>query len=173
MAGDDIELTGSDLELLRFAGEHRFVVSAHVQALLRLTAGAADTRLGALCDAGLLAERTVFAGFSATYRSTRKGLDAVASRLRAPTIDVGRYDHEVGAAWLWLAARNGAFGPMREVIGERRLRSATARPHIIRARRGRSRSGSAKSVATGAPGFTTPTCCWSTRTDGGSRSSSS
>ena len=123
MAGDDIELTASDLELLRFAGEHRFVVSAHVQALLRLTADAADGRLGELCDAGLMAERTVFAGFPTTYRSTRKGLDAVASSLRAPTIDVGRYDHEVGAAWLWLAARNGAFGPMREVIGERRLRS--------------------------------------------------
>jgi hypothetical protein len=29
----------------------------------------------------------------------------------------------VGLAWLWLAARGGAFGPIREVIGERRLRS--------------------------------------------------
>lgn len=123
MAGDDIELTASDLELLRFAGEHRFVVSAHVQALLALSPSAVDLRLQALSDAGMLAERTVLAGFPATYRSTRKGLNAIASGLRAPTIDLGRYDHEVGAAWLWLAARNGGFGPMREVIGERRLRS--------------------------------------------------
>ena len=123
MADDEIQLTASDLELLQFAGEHRFVVSAHVQALLRVTVTAADARVRKLCDAGLLAERTVFAGFPPTYRSTRRGLDAIASPLRAPTIDVGRYDHEVGAAWLWLAAHSGAFGPMREVIGERRLRS--------------------------------------------------
>jgi hypothetical protein len=126
VAGDDIQLTADDLELLRFAGEHRFVLSAHVQALLRLSAEAAEARLRELCDAGLLAERTVFAGFPPTYRSTRRGLDAVGSKLRAPTIDVGRYDHEVGAAWLWLAARNGAFGPMREVLGERQLRSRDA-----------------------------------------------
>ena len=149
MAGDDIELTASDLELLRFAGEHRFVVSAHVRALLRLTADAADGRLGELCDAGLIAERTVFAGFPATYRSTRKGLDAVASSLRAPTIDVGRYDHEVGAAWLWLAARNGAFGPMREVIGERRLRSRDGSAADHPGSPSRSQSVSAMSAATG------------------------
>jgi hypothetical protein len=123
VARSDIQLTASDLELLRFAGEHRFVLSAHVQALLRLTAKAADARVAELSDAGCLAERTVFANFPATYRSTRRGLDAIGSKLRAPTIDLGRYDHEVGAAWLWLAARNGAFGPMREVLGERQLRS--------------------------------------------------
>jgi hypothetical protein len=123
VARSDIELSAADLELLRFAGEHRFVLSAHVQALLRLTAEAADARLAELTDAGFLAARPVFAGFAPTYRSTRRGLDAVGSPLRAPTIDVGRYDHEVGAAWLWLAAHSGAFGPLREVLGERQLRS--------------------------------------------------
>lgn len=123
MARGDIQLSAADLELLQFAGAHRFVLSEHVQALLRLSAPAADARLAALSDAGFLAERIVFSGFPATFRSTRRGLDAIGSKLRAPTIDVGRYDHEVGAAWLWLAARNGAFGHMREVLGERQLRS--------------------------------------------------
>jgi hypothetical protein len=109
--------------VLRLAGEHRFILSAHVRALLRVPAQDADARLQELCDAGLLADRTVFAGHPPTYRSTRRGLDAIASKMRAPTIDLSRYDHEVGAAWLWLAARNGAFGPLRGVLAERRLRS--------------------------------------------------
>jgi hypothetical protein len=109
--------------LLAFAAEHRFVLSAHVRALLRVHEDAAGRRLSRLCGAGLLVEQTVFHNHPATYRCTRQGLDAVGSRLRSPNIDLSRYDHEVGAAWLWLAARSGAFGPMREVLGERRLRS--------------------------------------------------
>jgi hypothetical protein len=118
-----VEITARDLELLAFAAEHRFVLSAHLQALLRMSEKDTDKRLGQLCDVGFLAEWTVFDGHPATYRSTRKGLDIVGSKLRAPTVDLSRYEHEIGAAWLWLAARNGAFGPMREVLGERWLRS--------------------------------------------------
>jgi hypothetical protein len=109
--------------LLAFAAEHRFVLGAHVQALLRVGEDAAAGRLSRLCRAGLLIEQPVFHGHPATYRCTREGLEAVGSKLRAPNIDLSRYDHEVGAAWLWLAARDGAFGPMREVLGERWLRS--------------------------------------------------
>jgi hypothetical protein len=116
-----------DRLLLTFAAEHRFVLSAHVRALLRVSEDAACERLSRLCRAGLLVEKTVFHDHPPTYRSTRRGLDVVGSKLRAPSIDLSRYDHEVGAAWLWLAARHGAFGPMREVFGERRLRSRDAR----------------------------------------------
>ncbi len=112
--------------MLAFAAEHRFVLSAHVRALLRLPDDAAGARLSRLCRAGLLIEQTVFHDHAPTYRSTRDGLDVIGSRLRAPNIGATRYDHEVGAAWLWLAARHGAFGPMREVLGERRLRSRDA-----------------------------------------------
>jgi hypothetical protein len=112
---------------LAFVAEHRFVLSAHVQALLRVCDDEADERLSRLCRAGLLIEKNVFHNHPATYRSTRRGLDAVGSKLGAPSVDLSRYDHEVGAGWLWLAARHGAFGPMREVLGERRLRSRDAR----------------------------------------------
>jgi hypothetical protein len=118
--------SAADRLLLAFAAEHRFVLSAHVRALLRISEHAADERLSRLCRAGLLVEKTVFHDHPTTYRSTRAGLDVVGSRLRAPNIDLGRYDHEVGAAWLWLAARQGAFGPMRQVLGERWLRSRDA-----------------------------------------------
>jgi hypothetical protein len=36
------------------------------------------------------------------------------------------YAHDVGVAWLWLAAHAGDFGPLGEIIGERRLRSRDA-----------------------------------------------
>jgi len=51
---------------------------------------------------------------------------------------LGCYDHDVGVAWLWLAARAGTFGPLRDVIGERRMRSLdatappSAQPHAVR-----------------------------------------
>jgi hypothetical protein len=121
-----VQITAQDLELLAFAAEHRFVLAAHAGALWGVGETAADDRLSRLFGGGFLVAQTVFSGHPATYRSTRKGLDVVASKLRAPTIDLGRYDHEIGAAWLWLAARNGAFGPMRDVLGERWLRSRDA-----------------------------------------------
>jgi hypothetical protein len=45
-----------------------------------------------------------------------------------PRIDLRCYTHDIGAAWLWIAARQGSFGPIREVLGERRLRSLDAAP---------------------------------------------
>jgi hypothetical protein len=119
----------SDMEdhsLLAFAAEHRFVLAAHAAALLGVTEIVARERLSKLCRAGLLIEKRVFDGHPLTYRITRDGLKMAGSGLRAPNLDVSRYDHEVGAAWLWLAARHGAFGPMRGVLAERRLRSRDA-----------------------------------------------
>ena len=112
-----------DRSLLAFAAEHRFVLAAHAAALLGVTESAARERLLEHCAAGLLVAKRVFDGHPSMYRITRDGLRTVGSSLRAPNIDLSRYDHEVGVAWLWLAARNGAFGPMRSVLGERRLRS--------------------------------------------------
>jgi hypothetical protein len=117
-----------DREVLAFAAEHRFIICAHVQALLRCSESAAQARLSRLCGGGFLLGEKILHKQPGTYRSTRKGLSAAQSKLRAPNIDLGRYDHEIGAAWLWLAARNGAFGTMREVLAERSLRSRDATP---------------------------------------------
>ena len=48
------------------------------------------------------------------------GLRVLGSRLPAPRRDVHAYVHDVGVAWLWLAARRGTFGPLQEIVGERR-----------------------------------------------------
>jgi hypothetical protein len=54
-------------------------------------------------------------------------LALIGSDLPTPRIDLRCYQHDVGVAWLWLAARDGAFGELREIIGERRLRSRDGR----------------------------------------------
>jgi hypothetical protein len=93
----------------------------------------------ALSRAGFLCAHRPFQRGPACYQITRKGLDAVTSELGAPrTLDLRSYEHEIGAGWLWLAARSGTFGPLSEVLGERRLRSEDARaerdgpPHGVR-----------------------------------------
>jgi hypothetical protein len=115
--------------LLAFIGEHRFVLPAQAQALLGGCADAASERLRELTDAGYLIEEPVLAGQPVAYRSTRLGLDLIGSELRALPISLTNYWPDVGAAWLWLAARNGAFGPMREVLAERVMRSRDAKGH--------------------------------------------
>ena len=109
--------------LLAFIGEHRFVLPAQAGVLLGTDDEAATTRLRELTDAGYLIEQHVLVGQPVAYRSTRLGLDVIGSRLRSLPISLTNYWHDVGTAWLWLAARNGAFGPMREVLAERVIRS--------------------------------------------------
>ena len=116
-------LTERDLELLSFLSEHRLALPAHVAALLGTSAGTATGRLGRLVDDKLLRREHAFPGDPPWYRITRRGLAVIGSSLPAPRIDLRLYQHDVGVAWLWLAARGGAFGPVGEILGERRLRS--------------------------------------------------
>jgi hypothetical protein len=86
----------------------------------RRTAGG---RLSALRSAGLLSAR------NGPYRNdchqiTTPGLRLIASRLPRPRFDLATYWHDVGIAWLWLAARRGAFGPLTHVVSERHMRSS-------------------------------------------------
>lgn len=120
------QLTASDLELLSFVADHRFVLAAHARALLGVSKDAAEARLRRLTRAGLLGKGTLFHRQPAYYAITRRGLEAVHSDLAAPRIDTGTYLHDVGVAWLWLAAQRGAFGPPREVVSERQMRSHDA-----------------------------------------------
>ena len=113
--------------LLAFIGEHRFVLAAHAGALLATSEDVARTRLRKLTEASYLIEEPVLGGQPAAYRITRLGLDVIGSRLRALPISLTNYWHDVGAAWLWLAARHGAFGPARNVFAERVMRSHDAR----------------------------------------------
>ena len=116
-------LTQRDLETLSFLAEQRLALSAQVAVLLGTSAGTAASRLTRLADAKLLRREPAFPGDSPWYRITRRGLAVIESPLPTPKLDLRSYQHDVGVAWLWLAARGGALGPVDEILGERRLRS--------------------------------------------------
>jgi len=99
------------------------VLTQHVAAMLGVSRRTAGERLSALRSAGLLSAR------QGPYRSdchqiTTRGLRLIASRLPRPRFDVATYWHDVGIAWLWLAARSGAFGELADIVSERRMRSS-------------------------------------------------
>jgi hypothetical protein len=113
-------LTDRDLELLAFLAEHRLALPTHVAVLLGTSAAAATARLNKLAKAGLLRRDD---GLGRSCQITRRGLAMIGSSLPTPRVDARAYEHDVGVAWLWLAARSGTFGPLEQVVGERRLRS--------------------------------------------------
>lgn len=120
-------LTEADRQLLAFAAEHRFILGAHARTLLGVSAGAATTRLRSLTRAGWLASERKLVG-PGCYQITRRGLDAIgSSRARPREVDLATYDHEVGLAWLWLAAGRGAFGSLVGIASERHMRSEDRR----------------------------------------------
>lgn len=123
-----MRITVRDRELVVFVAAHRLVLAAHVQALLRLSGAAAYARLHSLSAGGFLSHRRVFHGQPGCYQVTRTGLALIESDLPPPRLDLRSYRHDVGVAWLWLAARAGTWGPMRQVLAERDLRSHDGKP---------------------------------------------
>jgi DNA-binding transcriptional ArsR family regulator len=115
-------ITARDRLLLEFIAEHRLVLANHVQALLGVSATTASRRLRALEQAGLVDREVLFHRYPAHYRIRRRGLELIGSRLGVPKRGLN-VAHDVGVAWLWLAAQRGAFGSLREVISERTMRS--------------------------------------------------
>jgi hypothetical protein len=100
------------------------VLAAHVQELLGISVRVANARLAALRSAGLLIRDDVAWYGRRPHRITRSGLQAIGSELPPPQLKPSTYWHDVGVAWLWLAARAGAFGRLAEHVSERRMRSA-------------------------------------------------
>ncbi len=123
MAQRRVQITDRDATLLAFLAEHRIALAAHAQTLLGVSAGAADARLRALRGAGLLDSERLFHSQPRCWWITRRGLAAIDSDLPPPRFDLHAYRHDVGVAWLWLAARRGVFGPLRNVVSEREMRS--------------------------------------------------
>jgi hypothetical protein len=124
-----VRLTARDFELLSFMAEHRLVLDTQVQALLGTSNDAVRSRLGVLARAGYISRRPLFEAEPVCSQIRRAGLEAIASRLPVPKLNLAQYEHDVGLAWLWLAARDGSFGPLRAVISERELRSHDGREH--------------------------------------------
>jgi DNA-binding MarR family transcriptional regulator len=134
-----IQLGDRDIALLEFAARHRLILAAQAQAVLGLAQGGTAARLRALSEAGLLErEPSRFRGRPACFLISSVGLKTIASRLPKPRFDLAAHDHDVGLAWLDLAARMGKFGTARAVFSEREMRSHDARadrdgpPHAVR-----------------------------------------
>lgn len=122
-----VRVTERDCELLAFAARHRLVHAGHVATLLGVTEARAGAILARLARGGYVRKQPVF-DRPACYRITRPGLAVAGAALPPPGVDLRSYEHDVGAAWLWLAARDGAFGPLREILAERQLRSHDEAP---------------------------------------------
>jgi hypothetical protein len=122
-------LEESDLALLRFAAEHRFVLAAQGARLLARPVPSVQRSLRRLRAAGLVrTEERMLRHEPMAYRATRAGLTAAGSELRpSPALDLAAYRHDVGLAWLDVAARRGLFGEVSEVLAEKRMRSEDRR----------------------------------------------
>jgi DNA-binding Lrp family transcriptional regulator len=118
-----VRLGAQDIELLWFLAEHRMALPGHVAAVLGSSEQAAGARLNRLVKAGYVERVRLFHNQPAMHLIARDGLKVLGSTLPVPKPDVHSYPHDVGVAWLWTAARRGTFGPVREVVGERRMRS--------------------------------------------------
>jgi hypothetical protein len=121
-----IRLGEKDLELLWFLAEHRMALPDHVAALLGTRVATAKARLAKLAKAGYVRCEDLFRKQPAMYLIAPEGLKVLGSTLPPPRRDVHAYRHDAGVAWLWLAARHGTFGPLRDLVGERRMRSHDA-----------------------------------------------
>jgi hypothetical protein len=107
--------------MLTYVADHQRVIERQVAALVGSTLELVQDRLRDLASIGLIQRTRVFDEFCCVIR--RSGLDAIDSELPVPKGRLGSYKHDIGTAWLWLAARGGTFGPVAKVISERRLRS--------------------------------------------------
>jgi hypothetical protein len=126
--GQTVLITDRDRELLAFLARHRLVHAGHAAALLGVTGERAAAILARLARGEYVHRQSVYEQQPACYRIRRKGLAAIGSGLPAPGLDLRSYEHDVGLAWLWLVARAGTFGPLRELLSERQLRSHDEAP---------------------------------------------
>jgi hypothetical protein len=127
-------ITERDRAMLAFAAEHRFVIAAQPAALLEVSVAAAETRLRGLANGGYLSRQRKLAGEPSPYRITGEGLRAIGSSLPVPRpLNLALYDHDLGLGWLMVAARRGGYGPLGEVVSERRMRSDDGRSAAERA----------------------------------------
>jgi hypothetical protein len=116
-------ITERDRALLSFVARHRIVLASHLGTLLGISSHAADARLRALRRAGVVAGERFIHGEPRCWWITRRGLAVIDSPLPPVRTDLRAYRHDIGLAWVTLAAERGAFGQLQELISERWMRS--------------------------------------------------
>ncbi len=86
-------------------------------------AGALVRRLAA---ARLIQRQPLFVGEPPLIWLTSRGASEISSPMPTGRPSLSEVRHDLGAAWLWLAAQRGAFGPVGAVHSERAIRSHDA-----------------------------------------------
>jgi hypothetical protein len=124
------QITERDRAVLGLLAEHRVMVVPQVAVGLDVSDRTAAARLRDLRDQRLIGHEAIFRDQPAAAWITRRGLDAIESRLPAPSVDLKGYRHDIGVGWLWLHAQRGAFGAVAALTSEREMRS-----HDLRADR--------------------------------------
>lgn len=120
-------ITERDRDLLTFLSGHRFATRRQIERLLGIGERSAYRQLGSLAERGLVRFDRPLGRLPACYRITRRGLTVIESELSPPRpVELASYAHDLGVAWLDVAARRGAWGELREIVTERRMRSADA-----------------------------------------------
>jgi hypothetical protein len=123
-----LQITARDRQILAVAAEHRFVLAAQLALLLGIAERAAAERMRALGDEGYLSVTKTFRDEPPIHQVTTAGLRAIGSDLPRPRpVNLSNYRHDAGLAWLTVGAARGMFGPLREIVGERRMRSEDLR----------------------------------------------
>jgi len=117
------QITERDRAVLGLLAEHRVMVVPQVAVALQVSDRTAAARLRDLRDQRLIGHEAIFRDQPAAVWITRRGLDAIESRLPAPGVDLKGYRHDIGVGWLWLHAMRGAFGPIATLTSEREMRS--------------------------------------------------
>jgi hypothetical protein len=120
-----VPLDYRDPELLEFLAVHRLALVDHLSVLLG-DRDVATRHLGALVGSHLVRCERVMRFEPDCVQITRAGLASIRSELPAPEFEP-RYRHDVGVAWMWLAARGGAWGPTERIMTEREMRSRDQR----------------------------------------------
>jgi hypothetical protein len=125
------QLGEQDLRVLEMLGHHRAVDTRQVAEWLACTEGTARKRLRRLAGPtpeiraspreGFVAIHLMQAGQSPTVTIADKGLAVLGRRPAAVEVKWSERRHDIGVAWLWLAAQQGAFGSLRNTITEREM----------------------------------------------------
>ena len=118
-------MSDPDQDLLLFAAAHEVILAPQAAALLNLTEAEAEDRVEALCSRRLITRVQLSSQLPVAYRPTRQGaaqIDSYLPPLRA--LDWTRYRHEITTGWLWVSARHGRLGDLREVLTRREMQAA-------------------------------------------------
>ncbi len=118
--------TQTELSVLGPLAEHRLLIVPQVGLLLGVSERTAVRRLRRLHDARLVHLEQIFTGQPAAAKITARGLRTIGSSLGAPYLNLNEYRHDVGVAWLWLAARAGSLGELSAFTSDRAMQAQDA-----------------------------------------------